>query len=83
MDEGLPNVGPLSAQLKEFLILGGSILLVALLTFIWALFIRKTGKRTRKYRHRRHSRLNPTLAETGGLPPVREGNKPDAQTPPP
>jgi hypothetical protein len=82
MDNELPVVTPLSAQALDFFIVGGSILLVALLTFIWALFFRKSGKRRRKHRHRRHSRLNPTLAETGGLPPIREEIKSSAEPPP-
>jgi hypothetical protein len=72
----------MSAQLFDFFIVAGSIGLVVLLTFIWALFIRKSGKRQRKYRHRHRSRLNPTLAETTGLPPVREEEKSSGQTPP-
>jgi hypothetical protein len=47
----------------------------------------REGKvRVRKsYRHRRreHRPMNPTLAQTGGLPPVREEKSPDAPTPPP
>jgi hypothetical protein len=49
---------------------------------IWLTLFRKSGKRRRKNRNHRR-RKNPTLAETGGLPPVRESKKPDAPTPPP
>lgn len=56
------------------LLFGGAILLPAICVLIWALFFKK--KRRHKRKHRRHSsknrRMNPTLAETGGLPPVRK-----------
>jgi FtsZ-interacting cell division protein ZipA len=35
--------------------------------------------RRRKRHHRRHRSLNPTLAETGGLPPIRPEDPPEAQ----
>ena len=38
------------------------------------------GKR-RKHRHRRSRSRNPTLAETGGLPPVRENEPSQDSTP--
>jgi len=82
MDNPLPAVGQFSAEWVDFFVVFGAIGLVALLTFIWALFFRKNGKRKRKS-HRRHRRqLNPTLAETGGLPPTREEDKPTSQKPP-
>jgi FtsZ-interacting cell division protein ZipA len=82
MDNGLPEVGQLSAEWLDFFIVFGAIGLVALLTFLWALFFRKNNKRKRKS-HRRHRRQNnPTLAEIGGLPPAREENKPPGRTPP-
>jgi len=37
----------------------------------------------RQRKHREHRPLNPTLAQTGGLPPVREEEKSPDQTPPP
>jgi len=46
---------------------------------IWAVLFRpKTGKKHRhKHRRKRHSRQhNPTLAQTGGLPPPRDPNQP-------
>ncbi|HEY2329921.1 MAG TPA: hypothetical protein VGI63_08935, partial [Verrucomicrobiae bacterium] len=44
---------------------------------IWLFVIRKAGKKRRKRRqHRQHRRINPTLAQTGGLPPVRDPNQP-------
>jgi hypothetical protein len=82
MDNGLPAIGSLSEQWLDFFIVAAAIGLVTLLTFIWALFIRKNGKRKRKSHRRRHRSLNPTLAESGGLPPVREEDKSSGQTPP-
>jgi len=82
MDNGLPAVGRFSTEWVELFILFGAIALVVLLAFFWAIFFRKSGKRRRIHRHRRHCSLNPTLAESGGLPPVREEEKKSGQTPP-
>jgi len=42
---------------------------------VWLVVFR--GKTTKKkQRLRKHRRLNPTLAETGGLPPIRDPNQP-------
>jgi hypothetical protein len=43
---------------------------------VWLLIFRKTGKKRRKRRHRHDRKHNPTLAETGGLPPRRDPNQP-------
>jgi heme/copper-type cytochrome/quinol oxidase subunit 2 len=43
---------------------------------LWFFMLRKTGKKKRKHRSRRHRHHNPTLAESGGLPPARQSNKP-------
>ncbi|HEY1717636.1 MAG TPA: hypothetical protein VGH42_04980 [Verrucomicrobiae bacterium] len=84
------NVSPFvslpSAGWEDFLIVMGAIVLVALMAFIWIAFSPK--KRTHLHRHhRRHHgksrkkrrrerrKLNPTLAETGGLPPIRQEEK--------
>ena len=37
------------------------------------------GKRRRRRRHHRHRPRNPTLAETGGLPPIRTDSPPEAE----
>jgi uncharacterized iron-regulated membrane protein len=77
--------GPLQ-QLLNFLLMAGAMLLVASGTLIWYFAFRK-GRKPRKRKHRRHRResraLNPTLAQTGGLPPVREEEKTDSAAPPP
>ena len=44
---------------------------------IWLFLFRKTGKKHHKRCKRRHNRQhNPTLEETGGLPPKRDLNQP-------
>lgn len=42
---------------------------------VWALMFRQKGKK-QKRRKRRHRHMNPTLAQTGGLPPKRDPNQP-------
>ena len=42
---------------------------------VWITTIRK-GKSKRKRRHRHHRPINPTLAQTGGLPPKRGPDEP-------
>jgi uncharacterized iron-regulated membrane protein len=42
---------------------------------VWLKVLRK-NKAKRKRKHRHHRRTNPTLAETGGLPPKRAPNQP-------
>jgi hypothetical protein len=49
------------------LMLVGAVIIPALLVLIWALAFKKKRRR----RRRRESRMNPTLAHTGGLPPLR------------
>lgn len=43
---------------------------------IWLFLMRKTSKKRKRREKRRHRRVNPTLAETGGLPPVRDHGQP-------
>ena len=46
---------------------------------IWLFVLRpKSKKAHRKHRQRHHRQHNPTLAETGGLPPKRDPNQPPA-----
>jgi type VI protein secretion system component VasK len=95
------------------LIVFGAIGLVTLLALLWAIFLRKSGRRRHSHHHahdhsarpteapeapneegalsppqnrrrwrrarHRHRSRNPTLAETGGLPPVRPEGPPDPQ----
>jgi hypothetical protein len=67
----------------DFFIMTGAFALVGIGTLIWIFFFRKPGQRRRKRRHRheRHS-PNSTLAQNGGLPPVRQEEKPFRRPPP-
>jgi|GEM_PF-1562549 len=65
-------------QWLNFLIMVSAIALVAFGVLIWAVKFRK--KRQRKYRRRHRDgrgkpKANPTLADNGGLPPVRPTGK--------
>ena len=67
-------------QWLNFLIMVRAIALVAFGVLIWAVKFRK--KRQRKYRRRHRDgrgkpKSNPTLADSGGLPPVRPTEKTD------
>jgi hypothetical protein len=77
---------PSGSTVSEVLIYVGVLLLVAVAVFAWAVF--RTQHRRRHSHHYRsnpaskHQRLpeyrprHPTLAETGGLPPIRTGKQP-------
>lgn len=43
---------------------------------LWFFMLRKAGKKKRKHRSRNHRHHNPTMAETGGLPPMRAPGEP-------
>ena len=62
----------------DFFVMLGVFLLIALGALIWVVYFRKKKrKRRHKHRHRRERRsANPTLAETGGLPPSRPPEPP-------
>jgi hypothetical protein len=62
----------------DLLIVAGAIILVALAALVWAVFFHKRPRR--RYKNRRQ--LNPTLAQVGGLPPVRLEEKPPCQPQP-
>ncbi len=46
----------------------------------WFFVLRKSGKKKRKRHNRHHRRVNPTLAQTGGLPPPRQPGEPPKGT---
>ena len=72
-------------QWLNFLAMFAAVALVAFGILLWAVKFRK--RRRRKYHKRRDQRgerkLNPTLAEIGGLPPLRTPDKPSDPPPPP
>jgi len=62
----------------DFLIVIGATVLVALAVLGWVVFFRKKPRR----RHKNYRHLNPTLAQVGGLPPIRREDKPSDQPQP-
>jgi hypothetical protein len=87
MGDELPATNSLSPAWSDIFAVLGAILLVVAGTFIWAVFFRKkTKSRSRRGRHRgrhrEHHPVNPTLAQSGGLPPVRQEEKPSDPLPP-
>ena len=73
----LPSNGK-SADWLMFAVMVAAIGLAVGLVAVWAVVFRtKTKKRKHKQRRKRHHRQhNPTLAEKGGLPPMRNPNQP-------
>lgn len=89
-DSALPPATPPLPGWQDFFIVLGAVVLAALMVFIWiALFRKKRTHRRRHHHHgkkrrrREHRPINPTLAQTGGLPPIRAEERPPGQTPPP
>ena len=79
----LAAAGPLP-QWVFFMAVFGVIVVSALIVLFWVVLLRKPKNKKRKRRSRHHEKrkINPTLAESGGLPPVREPEKPPGQTTP-
>ena len=71
-------------QWLNFLAMFVAVVLSAFGILLWAVMFRK--RRRRKHHKRREQRgerkLNPTLAEIGGLPPLRAPDKSSDQPPP-
>lgn len=73
-----------ASETSSWLLFLAILLVVGIAVFcfvIWLMVIRRSGgkishkhHKRRKRRHRRQN--NPTLAQTGGLPPVRDPNQP-------
>jgi len=70
-------------QWLNFLAMALVVLLTAIGSLIWFLAFRKKRKRKRKLHHHEKRQLNPTLAQTGGLPPRREEKGTAAPNPTP
>jgi len=67
----------------DFFIMAGVFVLIATGALIWVVYFRRK-RRKHRHRHRHHRErrpVNPTLAQTGGLPPPRLPESPD-RTPP-
>ncbi|HUA38960.1 MAG TPA: hypothetical protein VMA35_11265 [Candidatus Sulfopaludibacter sp.] len=74
MDNAMDEM--ISAWVGVAVVMGAAVL-VTLAAMAWILFFRKNARHRRK-RRRQHSDqapLNPTLAQIGGLPPVRQNRK--------
>jgi hypothetical protein len=73
---------PTTGKSADWLIFGVMLLAIGLPVgafVIWWTVFRKNSQRQRRKRRQRHRRQrNPTLAETGGLPPRRDPNQPPA-----
>jgi hypothetical protein len=78
MDNVLPTGGHLSPGWTQILIVIGAIAAMTALIFFWVVIFHKRGlkQRRRRRNHRGRTSHNPTLAETGGLPPVRPKDQP-------
>jgi hypothetical protein len=77
----VPLSGTMSGWI-EFFIMAGAFLLVAGGSLIWLLYLRKPRRQRKHRHHRRRCSLPATLAQTGGLPPVRrEASSSDASPP--
>jgi hypothetical protein len=62
------------ADVADYLVIIGAAVFVA---FVWFfLFRSKLMHRHKHHRRRSQRKLNPTLAQTGGLPPIRKEDKP-------
>ncbi len=67
---------------RVFFLLFGAVAIPAFAGLVWVLFFRNKRRR----RHRRHHRedqhhiMNPTLEQTGGLPPIRKPENTTDQT---
>ena len=71
---------PTSGKSADWVLFAVMVLAIGLaigLVAVWAVVYRpKSKKRKRKQRKRHHRQHNPTLAEKGGLPPLRAPNEP-------
>ena len=75
-----PFALPTTGNTTDWLIFAATLLAIGLLiagVVIWIAVFRGKSKKKRRKRRQRHQRQhNPTLAETGGLPPRRDPNLP-------
>jgi hypothetical protein len=78
----LSMLTPAEMQWLDFSIFFGAFAIVAIATLVWYFRFRNKKKRRRKH-HRDRRQIKPTLAQTGGLPPVHKtGNSPGKNSPP-
>jgi hypothetical protein len=79
-ENALRSLIPAGSTVSQVLIYCGALVLVALMVFGWAVFRTQHRRRHsqhhpksagKRHPHHEHRLRNPTLAETGGLPPIR------------
>ena len=75
----LPTSGK-SADWLMFIVMLAAIGMGVTMVVVCLVLFRTKTKRKRKRRHRHSRQRNPSLAQTGGLPPVRDPNQPPAGT---
>jgi hypothetical protein len=73
---------PAETQWLDFSVFFGAFALVAIATLVWYFRLRNKKVRRRKHHHHRRQ-IKPTLAQTGGLPPVRKTENPPGDSSPP
>jgi O-antigen/teichoic acid export membrane protein len=66
----IENLNQIGFPWPVFWGLVAAVLMGLVAVFFWVLFFKNKKKRKRK--HRGHRRIKPTLAQSGGLPPVRQ-----------
>jgi len=74
-----PFAMPTASTSADWLIFAAMLLAMCLPVaafVVWLLVRKKSAKHRRKQRKRHHRQLNPTLAQTGGLPPIRPPGEP-------
>jgi len=83
MDDVLPAVSHVEPQWLDFFVMAGALLLLAACLFVWVAYFRRGRRkhRHRRYHHGERRANNPTLAQTGGLPPVRPHQEPPEKPP--
>jgi heme/copper-type cytochrome/quinol oxidase subunit 2 len=70
----------------DFVVMAGVLVTLAVVMLVWVVYFRRRGRKHRRKHRHHHERgsTNPTLAQTGGLPPARSSEasqKPPAETP--
>jgi hypothetical protein len=71
---------PLPQWVNFLVMLGGVFFAGAIGVLVWFLFLRKRKKRKYRQHHREKRRPNPTLSQSGGLPPKRDLHEPPPES---
>jgi len=70
------NLSPGGFQVLNFAAMAGAMIIAVTAAWLFSVYHKK--KRKRKRKHQGHGRINPTRAETGGLPPPRSKERRNA-----